>query len=248
MEETTTTSATSTNPSHGSQYLIPGSIVFAGLLIAGALYLGQVHPVTPSLDEQDSAQAGDNLAASAEQVRPVGNDDHIVGNPDTADLVLIEYSDFQCPFCDRFHPTVEQLVEEYDGRIAWVYRHFPLTSLHPQALPAALASECVAALGGEDAFWKFSDQLFANQERLGNDLYLQLAGQLGIDAGGMQACLDEDRYEERVKADAENAVASGGRGTPYTIVVSKNGAIAPFSGAIPYPQVKALVEQLLAAE
>lgn len=86
--------------------------------------------------------------------------EHIRGNRN-ARIALIEYSDFQCPFCQRVHPTYEQVMKEYDTKIMWVYRHFPL-EFHPNAMPAAEASECVNALAGQDAFWKYSDSLFGN--------------------------------------------------------------------------------------
>jgi protein-disulfide isomerase len=93
-------------------------------------------------------------------VDPISEKDHVRGDRD-AQIVLIEYSDFQCPFCSRFHPTAQQVVEEFNGQVMWVYRHFPLDSIHPVARKAAEASECVAELGGNDAFWNFVDTIFA---------------------------------------------------------------------------------------
>lgn len=84
--------------------------------------------------------------------------DHIRGNK-KAKVVVIEYSDFQCPFCQRVHPTYKKIVETYGDKVMWVYRHFPL-NFHPKALPAAIASECAYEQGGDDAFWKFTDELF----------------------------------------------------------------------------------------
>lgn len=86
--------------------------------------------------------------------------DHIRGNK-KAKVVVIEYSDFQCPFCQRVHPTYKQILETYGDDVMWVYRHFPL-SFHPKAMPAALASECAYEQGGNDAFWKFADELFVS--------------------------------------------------------------------------------------
>jgi len=101
-------------------------------------------------------------AEAAKAALPVLETDHVAGNPD-APITIIEYSDFQCPFCSRAHPTVARVVEESDGEINWVYRHFPLTNIHPAAYPASVASECVAELAGNDAFWVFTDTLFALQ-------------------------------------------------------------------------------------
>ena len=97
----------------------------------------------------------------AKAMRPVSKDsDHIRGNP-AAPVTLVEYSDFECPFCKRFHTTAKRLVDESGGRVKWVYRHFPLDELHPvKARQEAVASECAAELGGNDAFWKFADRLY----------------------------------------------------------------------------------------
>ncbi len=94
--------------------------------------------------------------------RPVDDTDHIIGSKD-AEIIVIEYSDTECPFCKRFHETMHQAVDAYDGKVAWVYRHFPLTSIHPLAESGAIASECAATLGGNDMFWKYLDALFAAQ-------------------------------------------------------------------------------------
>jgi len=99
--------------------------------------------------------------ADAEKVIPVSGNDHILGSPD-AKMVLIEFSDLECPFCASFHTTMERIMEEHGNNkeIAWVYRHFPLDSIHPDARPLAHKSECVAELAGEEAFWKYISYVF----------------------------------------------------------------------------------------
>lgn len=97
----------------------------------------------------------------AENIQPVNESDHVRGKKD-ARISLIEYSDFECPFCARIHPRIQRVLDEYPNDVNWVYRHFPL-SIHRNAGPAAIASECVAQLKGNDAFWEFGDELFANQ-------------------------------------------------------------------------------------
>lgn len=93
-------------------------------------------------------------------IEPVNDSDHLLGNPN-APVLMVEYSDLECPFCQRFHPTMKQALDEYEGQIAWVYRHFPLDALHPNARKAAEASECVAKVAGNDKFWEFIDELIA---------------------------------------------------------------------------------------
>ena len=102
---------------------------------------------------------GDRVGAVEVDIPAVSDQDHILGNLN-APVKLIEYSDLQCPFCGRFHPTMQRVVKEYGDQVAWVYRHFPLESIHPNARPLANASECAANLGGNDSFWKFVDAVF----------------------------------------------------------------------------------------
>lgn len=109
--------------------------------------------VAPEL--QQYVADGKNLA-----YKPVDENDHIRGSVD-AKIKLIEYSDFECPFCKRHHPVMQQLVSTYSASdFAWVYRHLPLTSIHPTAQPLAEASECAAEIGGNDGFWAFADAVF----------------------------------------------------------------------------------------
>ena len=91
-------------------------------------------------------------------IRPT---DHVLGDPATAPATIIEYSDIECPFCKQLHPTLQQLVQE--GKIAWIYRHSPIPQLHPYAYVKALATECVSASNGQDAFWKYLDTLVLNK-------------------------------------------------------------------------------------
>lgn len=180
------------------------------------------------------------------QMRPVSKSrDHIRGNPD-APVTLVEYSDFECPFCKRFHPTVKRLVDESNGQLRWVYRHFPLDELHSKARKEAAAAECAGELGGNDAFWKFADRFFEltpSNNRTDIDRVLpQIAGEIGLDKARFASCLASGRHDARIAEDLRNAAATGGQGTPWSIVVSKNGEKYPLSGAQPYAAVKQIVE------
>ncbi len=108
-----------------------------------------------------TAKSTDPATPQATNVVPVDLEkDHVRGSK-TARLALIEYSDYQCPFCHRVHPTLEQMMQKYDGKVVWVYRHFPL-SFHPNAIPLATAAECANEIGGTDAFWSFTDEVMAS--------------------------------------------------------------------------------------
>lgn len=93
------------------------------------------------------------------KIRPVTSDDHIVGNIN-AKIVIVEYSDLDCPFCKSFHNTMHRVVKESNGDVAWVYRHYPITQLHPNAYQKAEATECAWEQGGNTAFWKYADKVF----------------------------------------------------------------------------------------
>ena len=94
------------------------------------------------------------------EMPPVESNEHILGNINTAKVTIVEYSDFECPFCARFHPILEKVYNESNGEIAWVYRQFPLVQIHKNAMERAIASECIASIKGNDAFWKYADLLF----------------------------------------------------------------------------------------
>lgn len=184
--------------------------------------------------------------AQLAKFRPVSKGrDHIRGNP-AAQVTLVEYSDFECPFCKRFHPTVKRLVDESNGQLRWVYRHFPLDELHSKARKEAAASECAAELGGNGAFWKFADRFYEltpSNNRTDIDTVLpQIAGEIGLDKAKFASCVASGRHDKRIAEDLQDATATGGRGTPWSIVVSKGGKIHPLSGAQPYAAVKQAVE------
>jgi len=200
--------------------------------------------------ERQRAQAAERerseQRARAGAVPPYAPDrDHVRGNPN-AEVTLIEYSDFECPFCKRFHSTLDKMVKDSDGHVKWVYRHFPIDELHSKARKEAAASECAAALGGNGAFWKFVDRFFAlTPSNNGTDLETglpQIAREIGLDQARFAACIASGKYDRRVEQDYQDAVASGGRGTPWSIVVSKSGKTYPLSGAQPYATVKQLID------
>ncbi|MDH5537656.1 MAG: DsbA family protein, partial [Betaproteobacteria bacterium] len=196
--------------------------------------------------QREQREAGTRAAA----VRPVSaGRDHIRGNP-SAPVTLIEYSDFECPFCKKFHATAKKVLDESRGQVKWVYRHFPLDQLHPgKARKEAATSECAAELGGNNAFWKFADRFYeltpSNNNTDIETVLPQIAREIGLDQARFASCLASGKHDRLVEEDYQNAVASGGRGTPWSIVVSKSGKTYPLSGAQPYAAVKQLVDLAL---
>ncbi|MBI5369916.1 thioredoxin domain-containing protein [Candidatus Uhrbacteria bacterium] len=172
---------------------------------------------------------------------PVVTDaDHIRGAKDAA-ITVIEYSDFQCPFCQNFHPTMQQVMKNYDGKVRWIYRHFPL-SFHPNALPAANAAECASEQG---KFWEFADDLFANQDSESDAYYKQLAGKLGLNVNQWEDCYRKSKYDGKIQQQSQDGANAGVNGTPGSFIIDKDGNAIPIKGALPYSSVSAAIDQLL---
>ncbi len=173
----------------------------------------------------------------------VTGEDHIRGN-EKAPITIIEYSDFECPFCGRFHPTVQQALDEYPDDVRWVYRHFPL-SFHPNAQPAALASECIAEQGGDDAFWSFADAAVENQTGLGTAFYESQVTSLGLNLSKFNDCFSSGKYSQKVAQQQATGGAAGVTGTPGSFLVDANGNSQLISGAVTYAQIKAAIDATL---
>ena len=236
-------------PSQSSNsFVIPISIILAGVLIAGAILASGGGALSEKRIAQDNVAGdpsnnsmNDGQAINPSDFRLPSKEDHVRGNP-KAPVTIVEYSDFECPFCSRIHPTLERLVAESND-VKWVYRHLPLTSIHPRALAASVASECVADLSGNDAFWSFTDTLFENQRALSTELYEATASSLGVDLDKFRKCLDSQKIAQDVRDDMAEAERIGGRGTPFSVVVTASGELVPLSGALPYETFKAIVDQ-----
>lgn len=188
-------------------------------------------PAAPSVPSAPSAPAAPTSVTVALKA-----DDHIRG-PENAKLTIVEFSDFQCPFCGRFEPTVARILTEYKDQVRLVYRHFPLESIHPNARPAAEASECASEQG---KFWEFHDKLFLGQDSLSADFYSKTARELGLNVAKFDACVKDRKYSARVDEDYQSGLAAGVQGTPHTIV-----GTTPISGALPYESVKQVVDAAL---
>jgi protein-disulfide isomerase len=119
--------------------------------------------------------------------------------------------------------------------------------IHQNAQSAAVAAECVAELGGNDAYWKMADMLFVNQTKLGETLYLQNAKTLKINEAQFKSCLTSGRFDARIAADTQNGMDAGGTGTPYVVILDKDGKATFFSGALPFEQIKTYIDQALGA-
>lgn len=192
--------------------------------------------------------AGPSLGAAA-GVEKLKETDHVRGDRG-ARILLIEYSDLECPFCKSFHPTAKQAVDSYQGQVAWVYRHFPLDQIHSKADKEAEAVECANELGGNDGFWKLVDKIFATTpSNNGLDLSQlpQLATEIGLDKAKFKSCLDSGKYATHVEEDYQSGIRAGVTGTPGNILLdTKSGETLLIPGAVPFPQLKQAIDGMLA--
>ena len=205
------------------------------------------------LQEQEKKAEDQRLSEAAKGVKSVSGEDHIRGNAN-APVKVVEFSDFECPFCKSFHSTMKQVMQYYekDGKVAWVYRHFPLDQIHSKARKEAQAAECAAELGGNKAFWTFADGLFEiapSNNRLDLALLPKIAEGMGLDKAKFETCLAGDqkggKFATHIEANLQDAVASGGTGTPYSLVIGAKGHIFPVNGAMPTEAVKAIIDAAL---
>ena len=228
---------------------MPVAVIIAGVLIAGAVIYSGGRTESKNTVNNPQQQVVAQQTGDLEQMTPISSKDHIRGNPN-ASVKIVEYSDTECPFCKRFHTTMKEVMDEYgkDGKVAWVYRHFPLDQLHSKARKEAVALECANEQGGNDKFWSYADRLYevtpANNGLDPVELP-KIAQYVGLDTAKFNTCLASTKYNQHIEDEVQNAQATGGNGTPWSIVVGKDGKKYPLSGAQPYTSVKALIEQAL---
>ncbi len=172
--------------------------------------------------------------------------DHIIGNPN-APVMLIEYSDFSCPYCQVFHASMKQLMAEYGstGSVAWVYRSLPIITKDSPTI--AYASECVAQLGGNDAFWKFSDELFNREQGTHVDIatLTEKAITVGVDKTDYESCMAGSAHQARLQALMDNVIGLGVGGTPATFAIVKGETYPIEGGALPYEQLKNALSKII---
>ncbi len=227
-----------TNQQHKGNFL-------AGSIIAAALILGGSYIYGSGLRAGNSGGLAnvENQAVKVENKNPVDiviGDAPVLGNAD-APVTVVEFSDFQCPFCKRFHDDSGlKLREEYikTGKVKFVYKQFPLYQIHPYANSAALASECAKEQG---KFWTYHDALFENQENLATLNFTDLAASLGMNKSQFKSCYDSGKYSDNVKSDTKEGTEIGVTGTPANFI---NGV--PLMGAVPYATLKSAIESALA--
>ncbi|MFA6397539.1 MAG: thioredoxin domain-containing protein [Candidatus Paceibacterota bacterium] len=206
-------------------------VVFLVVLI-GLIATFKKSPVPQNLNENSNQLT----ILTPKQLPEAYKNDHYFGNGDES-VVIVEYSDTECPFCKRFQGTMQEVMKNYSGRVAWVYRHVPLDSLHTKARKEAEATECAAELGGNEIFWKYLDAIFTiTPSNDGLDLaeLPKIAVDLGLNKVDFEECLASGKYAEKVEADAQLAVKAGAKGAPYSVIIKKDGTQTIVNGAYYY--------------
>ncbi len=208
--------------------------LFTGGFGMGVESTGKV--VADTNDVPSNQVAGPSASAFIEEGDPV------LGDPD-AEITVVEFSDFQCPFCGRaFFGAVTDLKNSdgfTNGEVNFIYKHFPLNSIHPYAQKAAEASECA---NRQEMFWEYHDLLFANQQALDTTSLKSYASQVRLDTNEFNGCLDGDEAKSEVDKETTQATTAGGRGTPYFVIVNNNdGTTQAVSGAVPFSQIEAAI-------
>ena len=213
------------------KYIIPGSIIIAGLIIGAAIFFGgnsNTAPATGNYDDGAYAQAEQPAAVPARIVDP--NNDNITGNAD-AEIFVIEYSDLDCPFCARYHNNaLKQLKETYSGddRVSFVFRHFPLDepytqALHPQATEKHIAAQCIAQLGGANAFNSFVGLMFSDEDTSDLSKLPSIAVRFGVDENAFNNCYNDRATEPKVASDFQEGAQAGVQGTPTVFLQTADG-------------------------
>lgn len=197
---------------------------------------------TAKVVETDTDTADDYVETTTVSVADIDlSSVYIRGNED-APVTIVEYSDIECSYCASFHGTMQQIMNDYEGDVKWVWKHYPL-SFHPEAEPAATAAECA---GEQGKFWEYIDELYDNQSSLGSNLYTQIASELSLDTTSFNTCLVADKYTNLFSSDMSEGSALGVSGTPGSIIFRDGDATGEIiAGAYPYEYVAEVIEGLL---
>lgn len=218
-------------------FAIGGGLGF--FLFGQAYYAGQESVQVAEVQAPQQVQAPQPTQPPP-RIEGVSADDDPAIGPDDAPVVIVEFSDFQCPYCARFRQqTLDALLEQYDQQVRFVYRDFPLSSIHPEAQKAAEASQCANDQG---QYWEMHDAMFLNQAVTGlsNSSLITMAQDLDLDVADFTECLESGKYADEVAADYQDGLEYGVSGTPTFFI---NGV--RLVGAQPLPAFTQVIDQEL---
>jgi protein-disulfide isomerase len=223
---------------NNDQKSIVSAIIIAGVLIAGAVLLKGNNPPAVNVPAAN-APVVNNVNNTASQGRPVTPADHILGNIN-AKIVIVEYSDLECPFCKSFHATMHKVLQNSNGNVAWVFRSYPIPQLHPKSFHEHEAAECAFDQGGNDAFWKYVDRIFEiTPSNNGLDVaeLPKVAQYIGLNLASFNTCLESGKFSNKVQADINDGAKAGVNGTPSSFILQNGNRVDNIPGAQPYESV-----------
>jgi len=231
---------------------MPLAIIVAGALIGFGIYMGAreigissnsiTRTTTQAQNAQPQAAVNQQKPSGPIKITPVSSSDHIRGSL-SSKVIIVEYSDTECPFCKRFDGTLKQVVAKYGNQIAWVYRHSPLP-MHSKAMKEAEATECAAEQGGNTAFWRYVDRIFEISP-LNNGLdpkeLPNIAEYIGLDRAKFETCLASGKFVSKIQAHIKDMASAGGSGTPFSVLVTPSGNSA-IKGAYSFEQIETMIK------
>jgi protein-disulfide isomerase len=217
-------------------------LAFAVGVLVGYMAWGRGSGTPPSAanNNQPAAAAGSPTQQAVRRYE-IPTEGFYSTGPEDAVITIVEFSDFQCPYCQKWHEQVyKPLMAAYPGQVRLVYRNLPLTQIHPQSMNAAEAAMCA---GEQDAYWQYHDKLFANSASLNNDLYATLAADLKLDTAAFESCMTGHKYQAEIQSDMQFAIDLGVQSTPTFFI---NGLA--IVGAQPLNVFQQVIDQELAGE
>ena len=228
-----------------------GTFLFLGLFLISLFtggfggMIGGNNPGTGNVVVNPTDNGAGNVGASGKINPSIESNDPILGDKN-AKITIVEYSDFQCPFCERAYSGALAQFKSSDyfkkGQVNLVFKNFPLTSIHPQAQKAAEAAECANRQG---KFWEYHDKLFTNQQALDIQSLKNYAAQLGLNTATFNKCLDSGEAAAEINKETQQAQSAGGQGTPYFVLINKDGDTQAISGAVPYSNFEDAIQALM---
>ncbi len=219
-----------------------GTFIFAELFLLSifGVFNGSGKVIKEIIPSNGAPSANEKIKLEIEENDPVLGDKN-------AEISIVEFSDFQCPFCEKvFNGAVADFKSSSyfsGGKVNLIYKQFPSRKIHPYAQKAGEASLCA---NDQEKFWEYHNVLFANQEALDETNLKNYASQLGLDTSKFNDCLDKNEKETEVKKESKQAVDAGGRGTPYFIIINnQNKKTQAISGAVPFSEFESAINELM---
>lgn len=223
-------------------------LVVVAVLVVGFFLLRDTKPTEVPVEiEGVEVSTENNTNFENSGIRPITKDDHIIGDMN-AKIVIVEYSDTECPFCKVFHNTMQRVVNQYEGDVAWVYRHYPIAQLHQKAFREAEATECAWKLGGNDGFWKYTNEVYrrtGSNDKLPVEELPKIAQSVGLNLNSFNTCLESGEFAVKINNDIMDGQLNGVEGTPTSFILVDGKVVDKIEGAQQFEGVQQKINSIL---